>query len=104
MFYLFTAITCALPISSNGATIDCSSTTGDPANFGEKCTYTCDEGYGDSGTGEITCGDKDGSPTGEFDAPQCQGNTMFDIFCIQLYPTNNLLLYGQCILHSYKEK
>ena len=82
MFYFFTAITCSIPTSSNGAIIDCSGTTGDPANFGEKCTYTCDTGYGDSGTGEITCGDKDGSPTGEFEAPQCERKIIIHIFCI----------------------
>jgi len=65
------AQTCALPASSsNNAAIDCSSASTPDANDGEKCTYTCDAGYTDTGSGEITCSG------GSFDVPLCQDDCL----------------------------
>ena len=95
LFYFFTAITCAVPTTDVSAQIDCTSITGDTANFGDTCTYTCEDGYGDSngGTGTITCGDKDGTSVGEFDGPLCEGKIIFHIFCIFIDSTNISLRY-----------
>ena len=86
LFYLFTVITCAVPVTDSSATIDCSSLSGDPANYGETCSYTCKEGYVDTGGngGTITCGDKDGTIVGEFDGPQCERKIIICIFVFLL--------------------
>ena len=85
LFYLFTVITCPLPTTDSSVEIDCTSLS-DPADYGETCTYTCKEGYVDTGGngGTITCGDKDGSINGEFDGPQCERKIIIDIFVFLL--------------------
>jgi len=64
-----TPIICPVPQSaSNNAVITCSATG--TANDGDTCSYTCNQGYTDSGSGTIACGDN-GSGTGEFTTPTC---------------------------------
>ena len=87
LFYLFTVITCPVPTTDSSVQIVCNGITGDTANFGDTCTYTCENGYVDSNgnTGTITCGDKgDGTSVGEFDGPQCERKIIFDTFVFLL--------------------
>jgi len=58
-------ITCAVPASAvDNAVITCGCS--DPAVFGDPCTYTCESGYTDSGSGTVICGDNDSDGTGDF--------------------------------------
>ena len=68
-YYLFAAITCAQPsANSNNADITCGGS--DPASLADTCTYVCNSGFRDTGSGTITCNDNlDG--TGSFTTPTC---------------------------------
>ena len=75
LYDLFAAITCAQPsANSNNAVITCGGS--DPASLADTCTYVCNSGFHDAGTGKITCND-DGDGTGSFNTPTCERKLIY---------------------------